>query len=153
MKHHEKAQPQTAFGLPRIVVVVTYFIIICFTGMAIQAGDPLQEMMKLNGAYSQIDNEKDRTSAITSTVGFGLSFAVLSGVIVGPTIDLIGAKLTGLLGFSLHALGYVLMFLTDVPILYYVAGEFQIDGANIATASWKKASGRAFLWNLWLYIE
>lgn len=118
----KKNAEEVPFGLPRVVVTVAYFLIICVTGLAIQAADPLQEMMKLNGAYSHIESEQDRNSVITSVVGFGLSFSVLSGVCVGPVVDFVGAKITALTGLALHALAYIFMFFTDISFLYYVAG-------------------------------
>lgn len=115
-------ETQIPFGLPRIIVTAAYFAALCVSGMAVQAADPLQEMMKLNGAYSRIENEIERSSVIASIVGFGLSLAVLSGVFVGPVLDLLGAKITALLGLALHSFGYVFMFFTDISLLHYVAG-------------------------------
>lgn len=110
------------WGLPRVVVTACYFIVLCFTGMAIQAADPLQQLMKMNGAYKHIENDNDRSAAIASVVGFGISFAVLSGIAVGPIFDLLGAKLTALTGLALHSFGYIFMFFTDVSLLYFVSG-------------------------------
>lgn len=119
MKHSKHEVP---FGLPRIVAMSAYFIVICITGMAVQACDPLQEMMKLSGAFSHFQFEADRNAAIASVVGFGISFAVLSGAFVGVTIDIIGAKITALMGLALHALAYTLLFFTELPVMYYISG-------------------------------
>lgn len=108
-------------AIPRNVRLACYFFSVCVTGMAVGAADPLQQMMKLNGAYADIEDEHERMCTISKVVSYGFSWCMLTGVFVSPTIDALGSKLTALLGLSLHTLGYVLLFFVNSSLAYYVA--------------------------------
>lgn len=90
--------------------------------MAVGAADPLQQMMKLNGAYSEIEDEKERMDIISRIVSYGFSWCLLTGVLVSPVMDFLGCKVTALLGLALHTSGYLLLFFVKLPVAYYAAG-------------------------------
>lgn len=90
--------------------------------MAVTAGDPLQQMMKLNGAYAEIEDMQERMSVISRVVGYGFSWCLLTGVLVSPVLELLGTKLTALLGIAMHAGGYLLMFFVPDTAAHYAAG-------------------------------
>lgn len=117
-----EAVVKTPWNAPRLLIAFFSFVSICVTGLAVGAADPLQQMMKLNGAYSEIEDPQKRMAVISRVVGYGFSWCLLTGVLVGPLLELVGTKITALLGILMHSGGYLCMFFTSSSIAYYVAG-------------------------------
>eukprot|EP00914_Ancora_sagittata_P016329 GHVO01032535.1.p1 GENE.GHVO01032535.1~~GHVO01032535.1.p1 ORF type:complete len:610 (+),score=76.92 GHVO01032535.1:345-2174(+) len=131
----------TPFNMRPIWLLIIYLTVMSLTGAPVQAGDPMQEMVKLTSALSHLP-DAERDAMIKDIVGFGLSCVVLTGFPVGVLSAAIGPKYTSLSAIVSFALGWTCLFFGNITFIMLVGsaligyGSQAIRNAHIFVAQY-----------------
>lgn len=111
----------TPFSLHPLILLLTSFFIIALTSKFIGNGDAVQRLLYNTNAYSRIvDSIPLRETLIKTVAGVGMSSTVLTGMIAGFYLRIVGPKICVLSGILCNAFGIIFLFILKLERFYFL---------------------------------